>query len=353
MALFEMVSSAGGPGSRRIVVYQDLNDLRSAEYITLMGWAVSLTVGAFTVGSHVDREVGDLSRYSVVDVGSNTIHLLVGEVEDGAVLPITGEKVSARLGAGVEKTGRLEEGRLAVAAEAIDLFARIAALNGAPRPEVLATSAVRDAENGTELVEKVRETTGLKMRLVSGKKEAELGFRGALSALGDQREGKVLVVDLGGGSAQLILGEASGGPEDRVSLPLGTNRTTERFVSADPPTDGELEGLREHVPTLLPRWDIGDAPVVAVGGSARAMLKITQDELTVERMWRLSEEIRTRPSGVLAREHGLAPERARVLPAAITTLATILERFGRPGLTVARGGIREGTLLSLAEGGEV
>jgi exopolyphosphatase / guanosine-5'-triphosphate,3'-diphosphate pyrophosphatase len=300
---------------------------------------------------HGGRSV-PLSRHSVIDVGSNTIHLLVGEVDGGEVLPITGEKVSARLGAGVERTGRLEGERLALAAEAIALFARIAALNGAPSPEVLATSAVRDAENGPELVERVREATGLKMRLISGKKEAELGFRGALSAV-PRQEGKVLVADLGGGSAQLIFGEASGGPEERVSLPLGTNRTTERFVRKDPPADEELEGLRGHVPRLLPDWDIGEATVVAVGGSARAILKITQDELTTERLWRLSEEIRTRPSGVLAREHGLAPERARVLPAAITTLAAMLEHFGRRELTVARGGIREGTLLSLAEGREI
>jgi len=289
-----------------------------------------------------------LSLYSVVDVGSNTIHLLVGKVEGGAVLPVTGEKISARLGAGVEKTGRLDDERLALAAEAISLFAGIAALNGAPSPEILATSAVRDAQNGPELVERVREGTGLSMRLISGEKEAALGFRGALSAVG--REGPVLVVDLGGGSAQLILGEASEGPEKRVSLPLGTNRTTERFVEADPPTDEELGALREHVPQLLPDWDVGEAEVVAVGGSARAMLKITNDGLTVERLWRLSAEVREGSSGVLAREQGLAPERARVLPAAITTLAVILEHFGKEALLVARGGIREGTLLALAEG---
>jgi exopolyphosphatase / guanosine-5'-triphosphate,3'-diphosphate pyrophosphatase len=293
-----------------------------------------------------------LSRYGVVDVGSNTIHLLVGEVEGGEVLPVTGEKFSARLGAGVEKTGRLQEERLLLAAEAINLFARIAALNGAPSPEVLATSAVRDAENGAELVERVGETTGLKMRLISGQKEAELGFRGALSAL-EERPDKVVVVDLGGGSAQFILGERSGEIEERVSLPLGTNRTTERFVRADPPTDGELEELRGHVAGMLPGWDVGEAPVVAVGGSARAMLKITSDALTVERLWRLSGEVRTRPSGLLAREHGLAPERARVLPAAITTLATVLEVYGKEELTVARGGIREGTLLALAERGDI
>jgi len=292
-----------------------------------------------------------LSRYSVVDVGSNTIHLLVGRVEDDAVLPITGEKVSARLGAGVEKTGRLDDERLGLAAEAITLFARIAALNGAPSPEILATSAVRDAKNGSELIERVREGTGLQMRIISGEKEAALGFRGALSAV--RREGSVLVVDLGGGSAQLILGEASEGPERRISLPLGTNRTTERFVEGDPPTDEELVAMREHVARLLPDWDVGGAEVVAVGGSARAILKITQDRLTAGRLWRLSEEVREGPSGVLAREQGLAPERARVLPAAITTLAAVLEYFGKEELIVARGGIREGTLLALAEGREI
>ena len=289
-----------------------------------------------------------VSRHSVVDVGSNTIHLLVGEVDDGGVLPVTGEKVSARLGAGVEKSGRLDERRLTLATEAITLFASIAAMNGAPSPEILATSAVRDAENGRELVDRVREATGLKMRLISGEKEAALGFRGALSAL--CHEGKVLVVDLGGGSAQLILGDASGGPEERVSLPLGTNRTTERFVREDPPTDEEVGSLRQHTGRLLPAWDIGEAKIVAVGGSARAILKITRDELTADRLWRLSSEARGHPSGVLAREHGLAPERARVLPAAITTLATVLEHFGKRELTVARGGIREGTLLALDEG---
>lgn len=291
-----------------------------------------------------------MSRYSVVDVGSNTIHLLVGEVDGGSVLPVTGEKVSARLGAGVEKTGRLDEGRLTLATEAITLFASIAAMNGAPSPEILATSAVRDAENGGELVSRVREATGIEMRLISGEKEAALGFRGALSAV--HHEGRVLVIDLGGGSAQLILGGAQGGPEERVSLPLGTNRTTESFVRQDPPTDAELGALRGHARRLLPGWDTGGARVVAVGGSARAMLKVTRDRLTVDRLWRLSEEIRNSPSGVLAREQGLTPERARVLPAAITTLATVLEHFGGEDLTVARGGIREGTLLALDEGGE-
>jgi exopolyphosphatase/guanosine-5'-triphosphate,3'-diphosphate pyrophosphatase len=291
-----------------------------------------------------------LTRYGVIDVGSNTIHLLVGEVENGEVLPLTGEKISARLGAGVEKTGKLEEERLALAAEVIRLFARISSYNGVPEPVILATSAVRDAENGSELEEKVVRSTGLRMRLISGKEEAALGFRGAISAIGASWEGPALVVDLGGGSAQLIVGEASSGPIKQVFLPLGTNRTTERFVGNDPPKKKELRALDEHAKELMPRWELSArVAVVAVGGSARAVLKITQDRLTVERLRRLAVEITEYPSAVLARQYGLAPERARVLPAAVTTLGAILEHFGRRELTVARGGVREGAILSLAD----
>ena len=295
-----------------------------------------------------------MSRHSVIDVGSNTIHLLVGEVDGGAVLPVTGEKVSARLGAGVEKTGRIAQERLPLAADAIGLFARISALNGVSEPVILATSAVRDAENGPELTERVRELTDLKMRLISGEEEAALGFRGAVSAVGTSWEGPALVVDLGGGSAQLIVGEASSGPLMQVSLPLGSNRTTERFVENDPAKKKELRALDEHVKEMMPGWSLSQrVSVVAVGGSARAILKITRDSLTVERMRKLALEICEIPSAVLAREHGLAPERAQVMPAAITTLAAILENFDRDRLTVARGGLREGTLLTLAEGKEI
>ena len=290
-------------------------------------------------------------RSAVIDVGSNTIHLLVGEVDGGAVLPVTGEKVSARLGSGVDKTGRIEEARIPVAVEAIGLFARLAALNGASETAVLATSAIRDAENGPALVEGVREKAGLEVRLISGNEEALLGFRGAVSALANfPGEAPALVVDLGGGSAQLILGDIVNGPDRQVSLPLGTNRTTECYVRSDPPEAGELEALREAVLKRLPDWELPEgAVVVAIGGSARAILRLTRDKLTRERLRELAVEISGQPAAVLAREEGLAPERARVMPAAITTLAAILERYDRPSLTVARGGIREGAILTMAD----
>jgi exopolyphosphatase / guanosine-5'-triphosphate,3'-diphosphate pyrophosphatase len=313
---------------------------------------VAKTGGQIVYGTLGDTDGGRVSPHAVIDVGSNTIHLLVGEVENGAVFPVTGEKVSARLGAGVDETGSIEKARIPLAADTIKLFARLAALNGASQPAVLATSAVRDAKNGRALVEKVHEKSGLEVRLISGDEEAHLGFRGAVSALGPDFswDTPALVVDLGGGSAQLILGNAANGPQERVSLPLGSNRTTERFVRNDPPEAGELGELREAVLGMLPEWELPeDAPVVAIGGSARAMLRLTRDELTVEYLGELAEEISAEPSAVLAREEGLAPERARVMPAAITTLAAILERFGGSRLIVARGGIREGAILTMAD----
>lgn len=292
-----------------------------------------------------------MSKFSVIDVGSNTIHLLVGEVTKDGVLPVTGEKVSARLGSGVEKTGGIEPERMELAVRAIKLFAGIAAMNGAKEPAILATSAVRDARNGSELVERVKDETGIGMRLISGEEEATLGFKGAVSAVGDDPwEGPALVVDLGGGSAQFILGEAQAGPLMQTSLPLGSNRTTERFVEHDPPKKKELKALDDHVKDVLPDWQIVDSvPVVAVGGSARAILKITSDRLTVERLRTLADELREIKSAELARDHGLAPERAKVMPAAVTTLAAVLEHFGREELNVVRGGLREGTLISLSE----
>ncbi|MGI8649462.1 MAG: hypothetical protein ACR2KW_03655 [Rubrobacter sp.] len=294
-----------------------------------------------------------MGRLSVIDVGSNTIHLLVGEVTKKGVLPVTGEKVSARLGSGVEKTGSIDSERLELAVRAIALFARIAALNGAEEPEILATSAVRDAKNGQDLARRVEAETGLSMRLISGEEEAVLGFKGAVSAVGDPWEGPALVVDLGGGSAQFILGEASAGPLMQISLPLGSNRTTERFIENDPPKKKELKALDDHVKEMLPDWQIvQNVPVIAVGGSARAILKLTSDKLTAERLRTLADELREIKSAELARDHGLAPERARVVPAAVTTLAAVLEHFGREELNVVRGGLREGTLISLSERSE-
>lgn len=291
---------------------------------------------------------------AAIDIGSNTIHLLVGEVKDAAVIPITSERIQARLGAGVDGTGRIENRRLRIATEAVALFAEIAASSGAPQPAIVATSAVRDAENGQDLVGAIRILTQLDVRLLSGEKEALLGFRGAMSSVKVGAGSPVVVFDLGGGSAQLSLGTPKGGPEMDISLPLGSNRTTERFLSSDPPKAKELQKLRQAVIDALPGWKLPKgAAIVAVGGSARALGRLTTDQLTVERLDALAAELSRDPSRVVARDFGIPPIRARVLPAAATTLAALLAKYSQPSLAVAQTGLREGVLLTLAEGGKL
>lgn len=291
---------------------------------------------------------------AAIDIGSNTIHLLVGKVADGSVLPLTSERVAARLGAGVDKTGRIETERLRVALLAVDLFARVARLYGVEQPAIVATSAVRDAANGGDLVGAIRTMTSLDVRLLSGEQEAELGFRGAMSAVQAPRVDTALVIDLGGGSAQLILGDRRSGPSREISLQLGTNRVTERNRLSDPPTRKQLKAAHAHALETIPDWSVSEVtPVIAIGGSARALYNLYRTQLTRGRLIEIARELSEVPSGVLARENGLTPVRARVLPAAAVTLAAILEKLDLPCLNVARTGLREGVILTLAEGAHI
>jgi exopolyphosphatase/pppGpp-phosphohydrolase len=131
---------------------------------------------------------------------------------------------------------------------------------------------------------------------------------------------------------------------------LGSNRLTERYVYHDPPKPEELETLHKTVLETLPGWELTEeASVVAIGGSARTIPKLDGGQPTVQRLRKLAAEVCAKPSAVLAREEGLSPSRARVMPAAIVTLAAVLDHFGKPSLTVARGGMREGAILTMAD----
>jgi exopolyphosphatase/guanosine-5'-triphosphate,3'-diphosphate pyrophosphatase len=168
-----------------------------------------------------------------------------------------------------------------------------------------------------------------------------------LGASFTREDDNALVVDLGGGSAQLALGDISRGLEKQISQPLGSNRLTERYVYHEPPKPEELATLHKVVLATLPGWDMAEgAFVVAIGGSARTIPKLGGGHPTLQCLRRLAAEICAKPSAVLAREEGFSPSRARVLPAAIITLAAVLEHFGKPSLIVTRGGMIEGATLT-------
>lgn len=288
---------------------------------------------------------------SVIDIGSNTINLLVGKVRDNVVIPIASESVHVQLGAGVDATGKMEPERMRAAVLVVALMDALARMHSALPPVALATSAVRDAANGQDLLAAIRHCTPVEARLLPGDREATLGFRGATSTAGVAPDAPVLVVDIGGGSAQLSVGTSRSGPQQQVSLPLGSNRTTERSIANDPPTQEELQQVRTYAAGLLPRWDLpDDTAIVAIGGSARALARLGGPTFTAAELHALAAEISERPSGAFASLRGIAPTRTRVMPAAAMTLIAVLDVFGKQGLNVAQGGLREGVLLTLADG---
>lgn len=285
-----------------------------------------------------------------LDVGSNTIRLLVAAYEDGALIPIRDDSEFVRLGLGVDKSGELNPGRERVAIHAIGRLATTARELGVERLLAIATSAVRDARNGQAFVQRVREETGVEVRIISGEEEATLTFLGA--SQGIPLAGGALIVDLGGGSAEIITASEEGMRWAR-SMPLGSGRLTEQFMHRDPPSADEVGQLRRHVDTLLeglPSTEVRRA--ILTGGTATQIGPLTGDpshrttplHLRPEDVDRALHVLCTHSAEEIVREYGVRTERAAVLPAGIAALSEIIHFYRIAEVLVTNHGIREGVI---------
>ena len=285
---------------------------------------------------------------AVIDVGSNTIRLLVAHVRGGTIETVEQRTAWIRLGADVAATGAISPLRLEAAARAVSEFAAEARKLGCMHVETLVASPGRQAENGGDLLRRLEVAAQVSVRLLRRDEEARLAYDGAVSCAGADGH-TVAVCDVGGGSTQLAIGTADLGPVWLRSLDVGSLRLTQQVIDHDPP--GKLtirearRVVREHCDGLLfplPRT------ALAVGGSARALKRLVgtrmlgEDELAAA-----LKMLRKRPSAEVAAEHGIAPERARTLVAGAVILAEMQRRLMVP-LVVGRGGVREGALLARA-----
>ncbi len=301
---------------------------------------------------------------AVVDIGSNSTRLLLADVEDGRVGEVLERRTEiTRLGAGVDADGRLSEEAMERVYAVLDEYGKLIERHGADKAVAVLTSAVRDAANGKEFARTVRERWGLEPHVLSGDEEARLTFLGATSERDASDRTPTLVIDIGGGSTEFVIG--TGREMDfHVSNQAGVVRQTERHLHSDPPRDEEREALARDVRSILrdgvpEKWRRAVRHAIAVAGTATSMASIAQelepyDPDRVEGYLMSDAEcqvIRDRLAGMTLQERrqvrGLHPDRAPTIVAGTIILLETLALFGLHEFEVSEHDILRGAALGL------
>jgi exopolyphosphatase / guanosine-5'-triphosphate,3'-diphosphate pyrophosphatase len=290
-------------------------------------------------------------RVGVIDVGSNTVRLLVAATENGTVKPIHEERTSLGLARDVEATGIIGEPKLRRAGELARKYAGHATEAGAALVEVLVTAPGRQAANGDDLSAAISSATGLSVRALTAEEEGRYAFAGVVASL-PAPPGSLTVCDVGGGSTQLVFGTGPGGPVWFRSLDLGSLRLAQRCFGHDPPTDDDLAAVSGEVERAF----AGLAPplprvAVATGGTARGVRRLVGRTLGPKQLAKAAAVLRKRPAADIADQYSLPLWRAQTLLAGVLVLIEAQERMNVP-LVVARAGLREGAALQLAAAAE-
>jgi exopolyphosphatase/guanosine-5'-triphosphate,3'-diphosphate pyrophosphatase len=189
-------------------------------------------------------------RTAAIDCGTNSIRLLIADVEDGVLTDVVRLMRVVRLGEGVDATGRLSEAALTRTFAATEEYAQLIDRHGNPPVRFVATSASRDAENRQDFVDGIRSRLGVEPEVISGDEEAKLSFDGAVSVLATGGDETVLVIDLGGGSTEFVAGTTAGLIAAR-STDMGCVRYTERFLKDNPPHEDQIEAMEAEVGRLM------------------------------------------------------------------------------------------------------
>jgi exopolyphosphatase/guanosine-5'-triphosphate,3'-diphosphate pyrophosphatase len=289
-------------------------------------------------------------RVAAIDLGTNTTRLLVADVADGMVEEVLRRSVVTRLGEGVDSRRRLLPLPIARVRNVLSEYRRDAERLEAERTLLVATSAVRDAENGEAFLGEIEWSYGFVTRLLSGDDEAALTLRGI--GTGREVDEQTLVLDIGGGSTELVVGAS------RTSVDVGSVRITERFLHSDPPTPDELGAaaaeIRSHLPALSVERAIGVAGTI----TSVAALDLGLEEYDRERVHghvltrdgarRQLERLAALPLAERRLLPALDPERAPVIVGGALVLVEVLDRYGLSALDVSERDILDGAALEAA-----
>jgi exopolyphosphatase/guanosine-5'-triphosphate,3'-diphosphate pyrophosphatase len=278
-----------------------------------------------------------VTRVAAVDLGTNSTRLLVADVEDGRVDAVFRRSVVTRLGEGVDRRRRLLPVPIARVRNALTDFRRELEALGAERTLAVATSAVRDAENGEAFLGEVEWSYGFATRLLTGPEEAELTLAG-VGAIGTG----TMVLDVGGGSTELITGES------RTSIDIGSVRLTERLLHSDPPAAAELEAAARAVRALLPALEVAEA--IGVAGTVAQLTALTGSQtLGLDEVEGLVDQLAALTLEERRRVPGLDPARAPVIVAGAIVVREVLRRYRLVQIRYSERDLLDGAALRAAE----
>lgn len=296
-------------------------------------------------------------RIGIIDLGSNSARLIVMHIyANNAYNLIYHQKETVRLSEGTENTDALQPGSMGRAVETLKTFAHMCRLFKVDKLLAIATAAVRNAQNGPELLSRIEESSGIRLEVISGKDEAQLGYTGIINTI-DIAD--AVLFDLGGGSTELTLVE-NRRPAAMISLPFGAVNLTEKFATQDRVSNSELSDLYNYISRQLkkvPWLAKAKLPVVGVGGTARNIAKMDQrrknypfnkvhnyrlGDLSLNELWRTvcAADYKQR-----TKIPGLSSERADIILAGTTIVKALFDITRANQLIVSGCGVREGLFL--------
>jgi exopolyphosphatase / guanosine-5'-triphosphate,3'-diphosphate pyrophosphatase len=287
---------------------------------------------------------------AAIDIGSNTTRVLVAEPVEGQLKKVMEQRAYTRIGKALGGDGSISAEKAAEVAEVVATQVRLAQELGAGTIRAVATAAVREAVNGERVAEAIGEAAGVPVDILSDEEEGRLSFIGATKTLGHPVEGTVAVVDVGGGSTEVILGSVPGGVESVRSWRVGSGALADELIASDPPSPAEIRKARDRIDDLFAGVEIAHpSQAVAVGGSATSLRRLVGAVLEYETLERGIRVLAGDPAADVARRFELDPERVRILTTGVLILEKISDLLGRP-LQIGKGGLREGVILDLLNG---
>jgi len=287
---------------------------------------------------------------AAIDIGSNTTRVLVAEPMDGQMHKVMEQRAYTRISKAVDDAGAIYPAKVSEVGELVATQVRLARELGAVEIRAVATAAVREASNGRAAAAAISAAAGVEVEILSGEEEGRLSFIGATKALGHPAEGPIGVVDVGGGSTEVILGTVRDGVDEVRSWQIGSGVLADELIRSDPPSVAEIRRIRDHIDYFFGGVEFAHPDqAVAVGGSATSLRRLVGAVLEYETLERAIRVLSSEPAADVARRFELDPRRVRILTTGVLLLEKVSELLGQP-LQIGKGGLREGIILDLLNG---